>query len=120
MFERARGTGGAEQRTGQTTVVTTCPECGEVRVDVHAVSVLVDEGTPDAVRLAFSCPMCRRNTATRIHRAAFGALRIAGASFRLLTRPAEADEVHHGPPLTAADVDAFCTAMDDPAWPLLA
>lgn len=77
-------------------------------------------GTPDAVRLVFSCPMCRRNTATRIHRAAFGALRIAGASFRLLTRPAEADEVHHGPPLTADDVDAFCTAMDDPAWPLLA
>lgn len=120
MFERARGTGGADQPTRQTTVVTTCPDCGEVRVDVRTVTVLVDEGAPGAVRLAFGCPNCRRGTATRIHRSAFAALRIAGASFRLLTRPAEADEAHHGPPLTTDDVDTFCTAMDDPAWPLLA
>ncbi len=120
MIERGRRAVRAAHRAEQTTVVTTCPDCGEVRLDVGAVTVLVDEGAAGAVRLAFACPMCRRGTATRIQRAGFGALRSAGASFRLLTRPAEADEAHQGPPLTAHDLDAFCSAMDDPAWPLLA
>lgn len=120
MIERGRRTVRAAHGAEQTTVVTTCPDCGEVRVDIRSVTMLVNEGAPDAIRLVFACPMCRRATATRLHSPGFAALRIAGASVRLLTRPAEADEVRQGPPLTAADVDAFCTAMDDPAWPLLA
>lgn len=119
MIERGRRTVRAAHGAEQTTVVTTCPDCGEVRLDVRAVTVLVDEGAPDAARLAFACPMCQRATATRIQPAGFTALRSAGASFRLLTRPAEADEAHHGPPITADDIKAFCRAMDDPAWPLL-
>lgn len=120
MSGRGRRTARAAQGTEKTTVVTTCPDCGEVRLDVRAVTVLVDEGAPGAVRLAFACPTCRRGTATRIQPAGFTVLRSAGASFRLLTRPAEADEVHQGPSITAADVEAFCNAMDDPTWPLLA
>lgn len=120
MSERGRRTVRADHGVEQTTVVTTCPDCGEVRLDIRAVTVLVDEGAPGAVRLAFACPTCRRGTATLLQPAGFMALRSVGAHFRLLTRPAEADEIHQGTPITADDVNAFCRAMDDPAWPLLA
>lgn len=99
------------------TVVTTCPDCGPVRVGARSVVVFVDAGAAGAVRVAFACPACRPRTTHQLERKVLPALRAIGVSVRLLTRPAEADEAHDGPPLTTADVDAFCAAMEDPAWP---
>jgi hypothetical protein len=119
MIKRARAIAEQGATAEGPTVVTTCPDCGTVRVPARSVVVLVENGSRRVVRATFACPECRRRTTHRLEPMILGGLRALGAPFRLLTRPAEADEIHDGPPLTAEDVDDFCVAMEDPAWPRL-
>lgn len=116
MIQRPRATGKRADITNEATVVTSCPDCGVIRVGARAVTVLVDAAPEGTIQATFACPTCERRTTQRIGREVLGGLRAIGVSFRLLTRPAEADEVHDGPPITAEDVEAFSAAMDDPAW----
>jgi hypothetical protein len=43
-------------------------------------------------------------------------LRQVGVAVRLLTRPAEADEAHDGPPLTDVDAADFVHLLERPGW----
>jgi hypothetical protein len=43
-------------------------------------------------------------------------LRRAGVAVGLLTRPAEADEVHVGPPLDELDAAEFVRHLERPGW----
>ena len=119
MIKRARAVAETDATTEGPTVVTTCPDCEVVRVPARSVVVLVETGPPRVVRVTFACPVCRRRTTHRLEPVVLGGLRALGVPFRLLTRPAEADETHNGPPITAEDIDDFCAAMEDPAWPRL-
>src|SRR5688500_10064763 len=119
MIKRAKAIVEQAATTEGPTVVTTCPDCEVVRVPARSVVVLVEPGSPTVVRVTFACPVCVRRTTHRLEPTVLGGLRALGVPFRLLTRPAEADEIHDGPPITAGDVDDFCAAMDDPAWPRL-
>ena len=117
MFERARATDRRIDNTTEATIVISCPDCGQVRVKAALVTVLVNAGPGAAAHVTFACPGCRLRTTNQLAPDALGALRGVGVPLRLLTRPAEADEAHDGPPLSSYDIDAFCAAMDHPAWP---
>ena len=66
--------------------------------------------------MSFPCPECGVRSIRRLPAPVVSQLRRAGVAVRLLTRPAEADEVHHGPPLDELDAGAFVRLLERPGW----
>ena len=92
-----------------------CRDCGEVRFASSSARMYVDAGSR-TTRLSFPCPRCGVRSVVSLPAPFVDQLRQAGVALRLLTRPAEADEAHDGPPLTAVDAADFVHLLERPGW----
>jgi hypothetical protein len=92
-----------------------CRDCGEVRFESFSARVHVeaDSGTN---HMSFLCPKCGVRSVRRLPPSVVEQLRQAGVAVRLLTRPAEADELHNGPPLDDLDAADFVRLLGRPGW----
>ena len=92
-----------------------CRNCGEVRFGSFSarLHVEVDSGT---AHMSFPCPKCGVRSVRRLPPPVVEKLRRAGVAVRLLTRPAEADEVHDGPPFDELDDARFARLLGRPGW----
>lgn len=91
---------------GEALIRVLCHDCGEVRFGSSSARLHVDADSGTA-RMSFACPKCGVRSVRRLPAPVANQLRLAGVAVRLLTRPAEADEVHVGPPLDELDVADF-------------
>ena len=66
--------------------------------------------------MSFPCPKCGVRSARTLPTAIVDQLRMAGVAVRLVTRPAEADEVHVGPRLDELDAAEFVRLLERPGW----
>jgi len=101
--------------TDRTWIRACCRNCGEVRFRSSLARLHVDAGSWMA-RMSFPCPKCGVRSARRLPAPEVDRLRQAGVAVRLLTRPAEADEVHDGPPLNEFDAAYFARLLEQPGW----
>lgn len=92
-----------------------CHDCGEVRFASSCARLYVDDDSGTA-RMSFPCPQCGVRSVRRLPAPAVNQLRLAGVAVRLLTRPAEADEAHGGPPLDELDAADFVRLLQRPGW----
>lgn len=92
-----------------------CHDCGEVCFGSSLARLHVDADSGTA-RMSFPCPKCGVRSARRLPAPLVDQLRLAGVAVRFLTRPAEADEVHRGPPLDELDVADFVRLLERPGW----
>lgn len=101
--------------TEPTWIRARCRDCGEVRFrsSLARLHADADSGT---VRLSFPCPKCGVRSARRLPPSAVDQVRRAGVAIRLMTRPAEADEAHAGPPLNDLDAAEFARRLERPDW----
>jgi hypothetical protein len=113
MEKRARipGTGYA----GRISIRAHCAGCGDVRFPAAAITVHADTSRGTS-HVSYACPRCGVRSAVQVPTAMADMLRQQGSSVWILTRPAEADEVHDGPPFTEAEVTAFAAALQHPGW----
>jgi len=98
-----------------TTVRAQCSECGDVRLQIEDLTVVVpDDDTPASYR--FRCPVCAdmvvREAGTRIVELLVG----AGAVEEHWHWPAELAEPHVGPPLTPDDLLDFHVLLGTAGW----
>ena len=101
--------------TGQTWIRVICGDCGEVRFAASSARIYIDADSGTA-RLCFPCPQCGVRSVRSLPAPVVDQLRQACVAVRLLTRPAEADEVHDGPPLTDLDAADFVHLLGQPGW----
>jgi len=92
-----------------------CNDCGEVCFGSSSARLYVDADS-GAARMSFQCPKCGVRSARTLPAPLVNQLRLAGVAVCLLTRPAEADEVHDGPPLDELDAADFVRLLDRPGW----
>jgi hypothetical protein len=99
-----------------TTVRAQCPACGDVKLQIHDLTVRVcaDEVTPGSYR--FRCPLCEET----VHRAAsariIDLLVSAGAPHELWRWPAELSERPDGPTLTPDDLLDLHVLLSGDGW----
>jgi predicted nucleic acid-binding Zn-ribbon protein len=101
--------------TEPTWIRACCRDCGEVRFQSSLARLHADTDA-GTVRLSFPCPKCGVRSARRLPPSAVNQVRQAGVPIRLLTRPAEADEVHAGPPLNDLDAAEFARQLEQQEW----
>jgi hypothetical protein len=99
-------------------VLAPCPDCGDVRVDIDACTLLlcVDDGR---LAVAYLCPRCRRRDAVDLTRQSDRAPALVGAGIRVRTwhLPAELNEPRPGGPAFGGDdVLDWHAAMQSPDW----
>ncbi len=92
-----------------------CRDCGEVCFGSSSARLHVDADSGTA-RMSFPCPKCGVRSVRTLPAPAVDQLRLAGVAVRLLTRPAEADEVHDGAPLDEFDAADFARLLERPGW----
>ena len=101
--------------TEQAWIKILCRDCGEVRFGSSSARLHVDADS-GTTRMSFPCPKCGVRSVRRLPAPVANQLRLAGVAVRLLTRPAEADEVHGGAPLDELDVADFVRLVEQPGW----
>jgi hypothetical protein len=69
-----------------------------------------------ATHMSFPCPKCGVRTARPLTTPIVDQLRRSGVAVAVFTRPAEADEVHDGPPLNELDAAYFVAILEQPGW----
>jgi hypothetical protein len=96
-------------------VKATCPECGDVELDIDQVQIQVC--SPTAVSTySFQCPDCHLITNKEAGERVFAALSSAGAEVVMWNLPAELWERKVGPAITHDDLLAFHLALEDDLW----
>jgi len=98
-----------------TTVRAQCPACGDVRLEIHDLTVRVsDDDVAGAYR--FRCPECAQ-TVQRVASAHIVDLLVsAGAPHEVWRWPAELAEVRTGPPLTPDDLLDLHVLLEGDDW----
>jgi predicted RNA-binding Zn-ribbon protein involved in translation (DUF1610 family) len=99
-----------------TTVRAQCPTCGDVKLQIHDLTVRIctDEVTPAAYR--FQCPVCDQTVSRAASARIIDLLVSAGALHELWTRPAEIDARPSGPPLTPDDLLDLHVLLAEDNW----
>ena len=92
-----------------------CRDCGEVCFGPSSALLHVDAESGTA-RVSYPCPKCGVRSARTLPAPVVNQLRRVGVAVRLLTRPAEADEVHDGPALDEVDAADFVRLLERPGW----
>jgi predicted RNA-binding Zn-ribbon protein involved in translation (DUF1610 family) len=99
-----------------TTVRAQCPQCGDVRLHIDDLTVVVTDGGETPSRSRFRCPICDdlvvRDATKRIVELLLG----AGAGEEHWHWPAELAEPHSGPPLTPDDLLDLHVLLGTPDW----
>jgi hypothetical protein len=94
-----------------TTILATCPTCGDLCLTPGDLSVRHDD---DATEYRFSCHFCERVIRKQAHPALVEALLRVGV-------PRERDVAHrfhpsYVPPIDESEVSAFSAALDDDSY----
>jgi len=99
----------------QLQVIVHCPDCDEVRVRPHDVTLrnCIDD---DSWSYRFTCPTCGGLTVAFTDTPSVIEAFAAGAGLERWRLPAELLETHAGPPLTLADLFAFRRLLLAPDW----
>jgi predicted RNA-binding Zn-ribbon protein involved in translation (DUF1610 family) len=99
-----------------TTVRAQCPSCGDVKLEIHDLTVRVCRDQTFASTYRFRCPRCddvvTREATSRI----VELLVSAGAPSELWHWPAELAETHAGPALTPDDLLDLHVLLAGDAW----
>jgi predicted RNA-binding Zn-ribbon protein involved in translation (DUF1610 family) len=99
-----------------TTVRAQCPECGDVRLQIHDLTVVVGDDADMPSSYRFTCPSCdhlvTREATARIVDLLVG----AGAAQEIFRWPAELTEPHLGPPITADDLLDLHVLLATDTW----
>lgn len=98
-----------------TTIKATCPGCGEV--DLTAEDILLRVGAAQSVNTyGFSCPTCGAFVEKAADDRVVRLLLSGGVVPMLVHVPAEALEVHDGPPITHDDLLTFHELLTREDW----
>ena len=99
-----------------TTVRAQCPACGDVKLQIHDLTVLVcaDEVTPGSYR--FRCPLCDETVNRAASARIVDLLVSAGAPHELWRWPAELSERPDGPTLTPDDLLDLHVLLSGDGW----
>ncbi|MEA2453680.1 MAG: hypothetical protein QOG04_2390 [Actinomycetota bacterium] len=98
-----------------TTIKATCPGCGEV--DLTADDILLRIGAQtDGNTYGFSCPDCGDFVQKPADERVVRLLLSGGVMPTLIHVPAEALEVHSGPPIDHDDLIAFHDLLESDDW----
>lgn len=97
-----------------TTVVASCPSCGEVSMNSGLVRLVLCDNVPDLSTFCFSCPSCRQQVEKEACDHQIAALLTAGVIVQRWTLPAELLEQHDGPPICFDDLLDFHVQLQDP------
>lgn len=98
-----------------TTIKATCPGCGEV--DLTADDIVLRIGASKTVNTyGFSCPDCREFVTKQADDRVIRLLLSGGVVPVPVHVPAEALEVHAGPPLTHDDLLDFHQQLAQDGW----
>ncbi len=89
-----------------TTIKATCPSCGDVDLKPHDITVLLAPAAGWAT-YEFACPQCQDRVTKSADDEVVTLLRGAGVRVEKLHIPAEALELHLGPPLASDDLIDF-------------
>jgi hypothetical protein len=94
-----------------TTILATCPTCGDVCLGPDDLAVR-DE--LDECQYRFACPVCAQVVRKRVDATLIEALLRVGVPFE--REVAHRFHPSYQPPITADEVAAFRAALDDPGW----
>ena len=99
-----------------TTVRAQCPECGDVQLQIHDLTVRVctDDQIPGDYR--FRCPGCTQTVTRPASDRIVDLLVSAGAPHERWSWPAELSEPRTGPPLTPDDLLDLHVLLEDDSW----
>ena len=98
-----------------TTIKATCPACGEI--DLTADDILLRIGAQSAGNTyGFSCPNCGDFVQKPADERVVRLLLSGGVMPTLINVPAEALEVHDGPPISHDDLIAFHDLLESDGW----
>ncbi len=89
-----------------TTIKATCPSCGDVDLKPRDITVVVAPAAGWAT-YQFNCPSCEEPITKPADEEVVTLLRGAGVRVEKLHIPAEALELHFGPPLVQDDLIDF-------------
>lgn len=88
-----------------------CYACGEVRISPRDVMLLVSDEQPEWSSYGFTCPRCRARVVVAATARVISLLLSADVRATVWNPPAEAFELHDGPPLTDDDLIDFGLAL---------
>ncbi|HEY7106031.1 MAG TPA: hypothetical protein VH986_06495 [Acidimicrobiia bacterium] len=99
-----------------TSVRAQCPACGDVKLQIQDLTVLVcaDDATPGSYR--FRCPSCSETVQRAASARIVDLLVSAGAPHELWRWPAELDEHPDGPALTPDDLLDLHMLLNGDGW----
>lgn len=86
-----------------TRIRTTCPSCGDVELPNDALELVIASAA-DRSFYHFACPSCTQEIRKTVDEHIVLLLRSGQVPERYMEIPAEALEVHDGPPLTEEDL----------------
>ena len=95
-----------------TTIKATCPTCGDVDLKPRDINVVVAPAAGWAT-YQFLCPTCEDEITKSADDEVVSLLRGAGVRVEKMHVPAEALELHFGPPLAADDLIDFGLTLQD-------
>lgn len=96
-----------------TTILATCPVCGEVELTITDVQLVICAFRKEWSYYTFLCPSCRKLVSKRASNSAIALLISADIKREIWSAPKEALEVHAGPPLGDEDLADFSRALAD-------
>lgn len=97
------------------TIKASCPGCGEVNLTAEDVVLRIGV-TQTANSYCFSCPGCSQYVEKPADERVVRLLLSGGVTPQLIQVPAEALEIHEGPPITHDDLLAFHELLESDDW----
>lgn len=98
-----------------TTIKATCPGCGEVDLTADDILLRISAQTTGNT-YGFSCPDCGDFVQKPADERVVRLLLSGGVMPTLINVPAEALEVHDGPPINHDDLIAFHDLLESDGW----
>ncbi len=96
-------------------VLTSCPTCGDIELDVTELRVLICSSTSEG-SYVFRCPSCDVLVLKRAEPNIVDVLVASGVDASVWHMPAELWEDHHGPPIIYDDLLDFHFQLESDDW----
>ncbi|HET7483696.1 MAG TPA: hypothetical protein VFK89_12645 [Actinomycetota bacterium] len=98
-----------------TTIKATCPDCGEVDLSAEDILLRIG-GNATANTYGFSCPTCSEFVEKAADERIVRLLLSGGVMPVVMQVPAEALEIHVGPPISHDDLLSFHETLQSDDW----